>query len=127
MAKVREVYPLASITQEQLDRLNAYMHNAGGGYDFYTDRDATGEFMIVRSSKVEDRTTEPQHRLAVHAAEIRRVASRNNEASHPYQVVLVNLEDKTLRIDHAVTLMTLEQVLGKLVPAHKEVVSLLMR
>ena len=106
-------YGLASLNLNQkVDLVNILYPR---GYDCEIGDDGIRRF---RHSKVEDRSTEPIHRCAVHAGEIR-------EFKNQFRLYLANLGDPTLRQDQREILKALEFVLGRELPNHDNILFML--
>ena len=111
-----EQYELGSLNSKQRQDLVNKLYYTGEGYDFITHPNR--EITLIHCSKVEGRSTEPKHRCAVHAGEIRKFKDQ-------FHLYLVNLRNLTLRQDQYEILKALEFVLGRELPNHKNILSML--
>ena len=90
------------LSERQYSELRNRQHNRCNGYDFEFERGV----IYIRSSTSDGRKTEPKHRAAIHAAEIKEGVSQE----YPYHLFLANLEEKTLEQDHDAIRIVAEDV-----------------
>lgn len=112
---------LCSLTSDQKQEMVNWMHNMGDGYDFRGDL-TRGDVTFICSSKLGKRGTEStkDHRCALRAGELR----KHNDQ---FDLYLVNIREKALREDRCYIAYAAASVLGRKLPNHESILSVLRK